>query len=91
MAEGGLENMVKSHEKRMGCSDIEAPSKYVCVSTTGFAGGAPKEEDSGGCSPGSGMGGLHWLFAKGAVVAESPACSVAAAPCRQEKLHVLLA
>ena len=59
MAEGGLENMVKSHEKRMGCSDIETPSKYVCVSTTGFAGGAPKEEDSGGCGPVSGMGTLH--------------------------------
>ena len=100
MAEGGLENMVKSHEKRMGCSDIETPSKYVCVSTTGFAGGAPEEEDSGECNSVAGMGCLYlwrsdvWIMFRAAVIAESPAvnaCSAAAAPCCQEEPGVLLA
>ena len=47
MAGAGLHRMMKGYEKEKSCSDLNKPTRFVCVSTTGFAGGAPKPEYSG--------------------------------------------
>lgn len=47
MAGAGLHRMMKGYEKEKSCSDLNKPVRFVCVSTTGFAGGAPKPEYSG--------------------------------------------
>lgn len=47
MASAGLQRMMEGYEREKECSDLEHPEGFICLSTTGFAGGAPKPEDSG--------------------------------------------
>ena len=47
MASAGLQRMMDGYEREKECSDLDHPKGFICLSTTGFAGGAPKPEDSG--------------------------------------------
>lgn len=47
MASAGLQRMMEGYEREKECSDLDSPKGFICLSTTGFAGGAPKPEDSG--------------------------------------------
>ena len=47
MASAGLKRMMEGYEREKECSDLAEPKGFVCLSTTGFAGGAPKPELSG--------------------------------------------
>lgn len=47
MAGAGLERMMKGYAREKSCSDLNKPAGFVCVSTTGFAGGAPTPDLSG--------------------------------------------
>ena len=47
MASAGLQRMMDGYEREKACSDLDHPKGFICLSTTGFAGGAPKPEDSG--------------------------------------------
>jgi len=57
MAGAGLHRMMKGYEQEKSCSDLNKPTRFVCISTTGFAGGAPKPEWSGTCYLGMAMSG----------------------------------
>lgn len=39
--------MMQGYEREKSCSDLAEPKGFICLSTTGFAGGAPRPELSG--------------------------------------------
>ena len=47
MASAGLQRMMDGYKREKSCSDLKEPKGFVCVSTTGFAGGAPTPDLSG--------------------------------------------
>ena len=47
MASAGLQRMMEGYEREKSCSDLAEPKGFICLSTTGFAGGAPRPEWSG--------------------------------------------
>lgn len=47
MASAGLQRMMAGYEREKGCSDLKEPKGFICVSSTGFAGGAPSPDLSG--------------------------------------------
>ncbi|KAA6425564.1 MAG: hypothetical protein FRX49_04461 [Trebouxia sp. A1-2] len=49
MAAAGLQRMIDGYNKEKECSDLVEPKGFICVSSTGFAGGAPTPDLSGTC------------------------------------------
>lgn len=47
MAAAGLQRMIDGYNKEKECSDLVEPKGFICVSSTGFAGGAPTPDLSG--------------------------------------------
>ena len=47
MAAAGLQRMMAGYEREKECSDLQEPKGFICVSSTGFAGGAPSPDLSG--------------------------------------------
>lgn len=47
MAAAGLKRMMDGYTKEKECSDLAKPKGFICVSSTGFAGGAPTPDLSG--------------------------------------------
>ena len=47
MAAAGLQRMMDGYEREKQCSDLKEPKGFICVSSTGFAGGAPSPDLSG--------------------------------------------
>ncbi|DBB14792.1 hypothetical protein WJX82_001659 [Trebouxia sp. C0006] len=49
MAAAGLKRMIDGYNREKECSDLAEPKGFICVSSTGFAGGAPTPDLSGTC------------------------------------------
>lgn len=47
MAAAGLKRMIDGYNREKECSDLAEPKGFICVSSTGFAGGAPTPDLSG--------------------------------------------
>lgn len=47
MAAAGLKRMIDGYNREKECSDLVEPKGFICVSSTGFAGGAPTPDLSG--------------------------------------------
>ncbi|KAL3135679.1 hypothetical protein ABBQ38_006151 [Trebouxia sp. C0009 RCD-2024] len=58
MASAGLQRMMEGYEREKSCSDLAEPKGFICLSTTGFAGGAPRPEWSGTCYLGLAMSSM---------------------------------
>lgn len=58
MASAGLQRMMDGYAREKECSDLEEPKGFICLSTTGFAGGAPTPDLSGTCYLGLAMSSM---------------------------------
>ena len=47
MAAAGLKRMIDGYNREKACRDLAEPKGFICVSSTGFAGGAPTPDLSG--------------------------------------------